>query len=71
MIAFAGELLSKAEQLLKLGLHTADVIEGYEVARAKVLEIVEGLMIFQKRNLEHAQNCRRNALRTPINQKSC
>lgn len=42
VIVLAGELLSKAEQLLRLGLHPSEVIQGYEIARDRALEIIEG-----------------------------
>lgn len=38
----AGELLQKAEHLLRMGLHPSDIVQGYEVASAKALEILEG-----------------------------
>lgn len=38
----AGELLRKAEHLLRLGLHPSDIVQGYEVALGKTLEIIEG-----------------------------
>lgn len=39
----AGELLQKAEHLLRMGLHPSDIVQGYEVASAKALEILEGM----------------------------
>ena len=36
MISFAGELLSHAEGLLRDGLHTSEVADGYVQASAKV-----------------------------------
>jgi T-complex protein 1 subunit theta len=44
VIVFAGELLQRADHLLRLGVHTADVIEGYEVAIRKSLELLEGIL---------------------------
>ena len=38
----AGELLRKAEHLLRMGLHPSEIVQGYEVASAKALEILEG-----------------------------
>lgn len=32
VISFAGELLTQAESLIKMGLHTSDIIKGYERA---------------------------------------
>jgi len=41
VVIVAAELLAKAENLLRLGLHTADIIEGYELAKQKATEILE------------------------------
>jgi T-complex protein 1 subunit theta len=41
VIVFAGELLAKAELLLRMGLHTSEVIQGYEIAFKKALELME------------------------------
>ena len=38
----AGELLQKAEYLLRMGLHPSEIIQGYEIARDKALEILQG-----------------------------
>ena len=32
MLIFAGELLKKAEDLLKMGMHPSEIVEGYEKA---------------------------------------
>lgn len=42
VIVFAGELLQKAADLLKLGLHPSEVVQGYELARDRALSILEG-----------------------------
>lgn len=47
VITFAGELMSQAESLIKMGLHASQVIniikiiEGYEKATKKAIEILE------------------------------
>merc|ERR1719272_255514 len=41
VISFGGELLAKAEELLKEGIHASDVLKGYEMARDKVLEFID------------------------------
>ncbi|RKO84510.1 hypothetical protein BDK51DRAFT_10252, partial [Blyttiomyces helicus] len=38
---FAGEVLQQAEQLLRMGLHPSEVIEGYRVGSAKALDLLE------------------------------
>lgn len=45
VIVLAGELLKKAEHLLRLGLHPSEVIQGYELARERALEILAGKSI--------------------------
>ena len=45
VIAFAGELLKQAEELLKNGLHTAEIVLGYERAHKKLLEILPSLVV--------------------------
>ncbi|CAG8654059.1 3050_t:CDS:2, partial [Ambispora leptoticha] len=45
VIVFAGELLQKAENLLRMGLHPSEIIQGYELARDKALEILEELSV--------------------------
>ncbi|RIB16193.1 chaperonin-containing T-complex theta subunit Cct8 [Gigaspora rosea] len=45
VIIFAGELLQKAEYLLRMGLHPSEIVQGYELARNKALEILEELCV--------------------------
>ncbi|GAA5810317.1 T-complex protein 1 subunit theta [Mucor flavus] len=45
VIVFAGELLQKAADLLKLGLHPSEVVQGYELARDRALAIIEELSV--------------------------
>ena len=40
-VVFAGALLAKAEELLKRGVHSSVIIEGYQTAAERVLEIYE------------------------------
>ena len=40
VVVFAGQLLQEAEFLLRMGLHAAEVVEGYRFALKKALEIV-------------------------------
>ncbi|KAI9184459.1 T-complex protein 1 subunit theta [Blastocladiella emersonii ATCC 22665] len=48
----AGELLKKAEELLRLGLHTSDIIAGYEVAHKKAQEFINQLVLASVDNLK-------------------
>ena len=43
VIVFAGELLKKAEELLRMGLKTSDIVLGYEKAQEAALKILEGM----------------------------
>ncbi|KAL1855963.1 T-complex protein 1 subunit theta [Paecilomyces lecythidis] len=48
VIILAGELLKKAEELLRMGLKTSDIVQGYEKAQnfaLKCLEVLEELML--------------------------
>lgn len=47
VISFAGELMSQAEGLLKMGLHPSEILIGYEKASKKCLELVEDLTAFK------------------------
>jgi T-complex protein 1 subunit theta len=40
-VSFGGELLQRAEELLKEGIHANDVLKGYELARDKALEFLD------------------------------
>ena len=41
VIVLAGELLRKAEELIRMGLKTSDIIQGYERAQREALKILE------------------------------
>jgi T-complex protein 1 subunit theta len=41
VIVLAGELLKKAEELLRLGLKTTDIVQGYERAQIEALRILD------------------------------
>lgn len=47
VITFAGELLSQAQELIKLGLHPSDIVLGYEIASKKALDILMSLNHYQ------------------------
>lgn len=42
VIVLAGELLKKAEELLRMGLKTSDITQGYEKAQNYALKVLEG-----------------------------
>ncbi|ODQ66522.1 T-complex protein 1 [Nadsonia fulvescens var. elongata DSM 6958] len=41
VIILAGELLNQAENLIRLGLHPSEIIQGYEVAKKHALEVLQ------------------------------
>lgn len=45
VISFAGELLKNAEDLIRDGLHTAEIVTGYQRAFEKVLEMLPSLVV--------------------------
>lgn len=45
VVTLAGEFMSQAEALVRMGLHTSDIIEGYKKAGVKALEILETLSV--------------------------
>jgi len=51
VIIFAAKLLEKAENLLRMGLSPAEVIEGYELAAKKALEILPELVCNTAKNI--------------------
>lgn len=42
VIVLAGELLRKAEELIRMGLKTSDIIQGYERAQREALKVLDG-----------------------------
>nr|OQO31874.1 hypothetical protein B0A51_00880 [Rachicladosporium sp. CCFEE 5018] len=45
VIVFAGELLKKAEELLRMGLKTSEIVKGYERAQGFALKALEELEV--------------------------
>ncbi|KAJ3216576.1 T-complex protein 1 subunit theta [Dinochytrium kinnereticum] len=45
VVIFAGELLQQAEYLLKMGLHPSEVIEGFDIALKKTMEILQTISV--------------------------
>lgn len=41
-VSLAGELLSNSEELLRMGLHTSDIVDGYKKAFVKADELLAG-----------------------------
>jgi chaperonin GroEL (HSP60 family) len=51
VISFAGELLKLAEDLLRSGLHTAEIVTGYQRALEKTFEILPELVVKTVQNI--------------------
>lgn len=65
VVIFAGALLEGAEELLRLGVTTTEIAEGFEKALEKSLEILPNLVtleVLDYRNIENAKECLRTSL---------
>lgn len=47
VIIFAGALLEAAEELLRLGITTSEIVDGYEATLEKALEILPTLVVYE------------------------
>ena len=45
VVCFAGELLGRAEKLIKMGLHPSEIITGYKLAAEKAIELFESQVV--------------------------
>lgn len=68
VIVLAGELLKKAEELLRMGLKTADIVTGYERAQKFALEALEQLVIDQVEDMRDVKELAK-AIRTVVASK--
>ncbi|KAL2064219.1 hypothetical protein VTL71DRAFT_4713 [Oculimacula yallundae] len=68
VIVLAGELLKKAEDLLRMGLKTSDVIRGYELAQKFALEELENLVVDKVEDIR-SQSELSKAIRTVVASK--
>ncbi|KAF7122702.1 hypothetical protein CNMCM5793_000812 [Aspergillus hiratsukae] len=68
VIVLAGELLKKAEELLRMGLKTSDITQGYEKAQNYALKVLEDLEVDRLKELRsQPELCK--ALRTVVASK--
>lgn len=51
VVSFAGELLKLAEELLKNGLHTSEIVTGYQRAYEKTMELLPTLVVKTVQNI--------------------
>ncbi|KAF7944108.1 hypothetical protein EAE96_010517 [Botrytis aclada] len=68
VIVLAGELLKKAEDLLRMGLKTSDIVIGYERAQKFALEELENLVVDKVEDMR-SQTELSKAIRTVIASK--
>ncbi|KAL1886483.1 T-complex protein 1 subunit theta [Paecilomyces lecythidis] len=68
VIILAGELLKKAEELLRMGLKTSDIVQGYEKAQNFALKCLEDLEVDRLSELRSATELSK-ALRTVVSSK--
>ena len=68
VIVFAGELLRRAEELMRMGLKTSDIARGYERAQDEALKVLEGLEIDRVSDIRDPAQLSK-ALRTVIGSK--
>ncbi|KAI1457164.1 T-complex protein 1 [Annulohypoxylon moriforme] len=68
VIVLAGELLKKAEDLLRMGLKTADIVIGYERAQAFALEELENLVVDKVDDLRNQEELSK-AIKTVVASK--
>ncbi|KAL6234502.1 hypothetical protein BDW75DRAFT_241012 [Aspergillus navahoensis] len=68
VIVLAGELLKKAEELLRLGLKTSDIVQGYEKAQNFALKVLEDLEVDRLQDLRSHTELTK-ALRTVVASK--
>ncbi|KAM0263499.1 hypothetical protein ACHAQJ_001117 [Trichoderma viride] len=68
VIVLAGELLKKAEDLLRMGLKTSDIVIGYEKAQKIALDTLDELSVDKVENIQEQAELSK-ALRTVIASK--
>lgn len=68
VIVLAGELLKKAEDLLRMGLKTSDIVTGYEKAQKFALEALEELEVDKAADLTSQEELSK-AIRTVVASK--
>ncbi|KAI7349665.1 T-complex protein 1, partial [Hortaea werneckii] len=65
VMILAGELLKKAEDLLRMGLKTSEIVQGYERAQRYALQVLEELEVDSVENIRD-QNELAKAIKTVI-----
>lgn len=65
VLILAGQLLNLAEELMRIGMSTSEIIQGYELASQKAVEILDGLVVDEVSRLSEASELQK-AIRTAI-----
>ncbi|KAL2111760.1 hypothetical protein VUR80DRAFT_9402 [Thermomyces stellatus] len=68
VMVLAGELLRKAEELLRMGLKTADIVTGYEQAQKHALDVLEELVVDKVEDIRSQEELAK-AIRTVVASK--
>ncbi|MCJ1310588.1 T-complex protein 1 subunit theta [Agyrium rufum] len=68
VIVLAGELLKKAEELLRIGLKTSDIVLGYERAQGEALKVLDQLVVDKVKDIRSSSELSK-AIRTVIASK--
>ncbi|KAG8531449.1 uncharacterized protein KY384_003078 [Bacidia gigantensis] len=68
VIVLAGEMLKKAEELLRMGLKTSEIVKGYETAMEEALKCLNQLVVDKVRD-PRSQKELAKAIRTVVSSK--
>ncbi|MCJ1445924.1 MAG: T-complex protein 1 subunit theta [Stictis urceolatum] len=68
VIVLAGEMLKKAEELLRVGLKTSDIVQGYERAQNEALRILNDLVVDKVEDIRSQEELSK-AIRTVVASK--
>ncbi len=68
VISLAGELMSQAESLIKMGLHPSEILIGYEKGAKRVLELLEDLACYRVTDIKNRSDIQ-NSIKSAIASK--
>jgi len=68
VVSFGGELLVRAEELLKEGIHASDVLKGYELAKEKMLDYMDSIKVWSCTDLYSVEQIQKS-IKTVISAK--
>ncbi|KAL8796341.1 MAG: hypothetical protein Q9195_001248 [Heterodermia aff. obscurata] len=68
VIVLAGEMLKKAEELIRMGLKTSEIVQGYERAQREALRILDQLVVDEVKDLRSRAELAK-AIRTVVASK--